>query len=143
MLPISNFTITLGKSKYYLRLACLLHVFAGVVLYNSSIPVFCQICLSMVLAVSLIRIARSRLPMAAYNQISRRSNYWLLHGVDEQDIRYEQAQISFDAGLFFLLKLTNNNRLKTLVIFIDQLSSSEYRALNVLGKISRKARLSH
>ena len=139
MLPISNFTITLGKSKYYLRLACLLHIFAGVVLYNSSIPIFCQICLSMVLAVSLIRIARSRLPMPAYNQISRCSNYWLLHRVDEQDIRYEQAHLSFDAGLFVLLKLTNNTTSKTLVIFLDQLSSLEYRALNVLGKISRKA----
>ena len=86
-----------------------------------------------------MRIVWNKVPLAAYNQISRRSNYWLLHGVDEQDIRYEHAHISFDAGLFVLLKLTNNTTSKTLVIFLDQLSSLEYRALNVLGKISRKA----
>lgn len=51
---------------------------------------------------------------------------------------YEQAHISFDAGLFILLTLTGEGASKKLVIFVDQLSPQQYRALNVIGNIARK-----
>ena len=94
--------------------------------------------LFIVLAVSLTSIVRSKVPVAAYNQLSYRTNYWLLHDVHGQEIKYEQAYISFDAGIFILLTLTNDDSRKKLVIFVDQLSTSEYRALNVIGKVKHK-----
>jgi len=138
LLHLSNFTITLGKSNNYLRMACLIHVFAIVVLWHSSLPIYVIICMLLVLIVSLTLIARSKIPVPEYNQLSYHKSYWLLHDIHEQEIRYEQAHISFDAGLFILLALTGESPSKKLVIFVDQLSTSQYRALNVIGKVVAK-----
>lgn len=138
MLPISNFTITLGKSSTYLKLVCLIHVFAVVVLWNSSLPLYILIIMMLILLVSFILIAYSRVPVPAFNQLSYHKNYWLLHDVYGHTIKYEQAHISFDAGLFVLLTLTGEDASKKLVIFADQLTTSQHRALNVIGKIREK-----
>ena len=92
----------------------------------------------LVLIVSFTQIARSITPVAAFNKLSYHQNYWLLHGIDGQENRYEQACISFDAGLFILLTLTSECASKKLVVFIDQLTTSQYRALYIIGKISAK-----
>lgn len=92
----------------------------------------------LVLIVSFTLIVRSKIPVPEYRQLSYHKTYWLLHDIHEQEIRYEQAHISFDAGLFILLTLTGESLSKKLVIFVDQLSGSQYRALNVIGKTRSK-----
>ncbi len=138
MLHLSSFTITLGKSNDYLRVAALLHVFGVVVLLNSSLLLLVKISMLFVLIASVFYIARSRIPVPAFSRLSYHTNYWLLHGIDSQETRYEQAHISFDAGLFFLLTFTNDGVEKKLVVFNDQLTPAQYRTLNIIGKIAPK-----
>jgi hypothetical protein len=138
LLHLSSFTITLGKSNHYLRLVYLIYVFAVVVLWHSSLPLFVMICMLLILIMSLRQIVQSKTPVPEYRQLSYHKNYWLLHDIHEQETKYEQAHISFDAGLFILLSLTDEIASKKLVIFVDQLSPFQYRALNVIGKISPK-----
>ena len=140
MLPLSSFTITLGKSYHYLRMTSLLHVFAVFVLFNSSLPMWLLISMLLIVLLSIIHIARSRRPEPAYYQLSYHKKYWLLHGIDGQRIPYEQVHISFDAGLFVLLTLTGEKTSKKLVVFTDQLSTFQYRALHIIGKIIPKKR---
>ena len=90
------------------------------------------------LIASMTWIVRSKVPVPAYTKLTYHTSHWLLHGRDEQTIRYEQAHIGFDAGLFILLTLTGESSSKKLVIFTDQLSHAHYRALHVIGKIKPK-----
>ena len=136
MLPLSNFTITLGKSNNYLRLACLIHVFALVVVWNSSLPISIMLSMLLVLIGSFISIARNRVPVPSYDKLSYHINHWLLHDIHGQAYKYEQAQLSFDAGLFFLLSLISETSTKKLIIFTDQLTTAQHRALNVIGKLT-------
>lgn len=134
MLPLSSFTITLGKSNHYLRIACLIHVFAMVVLSQSSLSIYTLSCMLLIICVFFVHIVRSKTPVPAYTQLSYHQTYWLLHDSHQRSVSYEQVCISFDAGLFILLTLTTENISKKLVVFTDQLSDAQYRALNVIGK---------
>jgi len=121
-----------------MKVASVIHVFGLYVLLNSSLPMSIQIGTSFVLIASIMQIARSRIPVPAFAKLSYHKNYWLLHGIHGNEIRYERAYISFDAGLFFLLTLANDDLQKKLVVFNDQLTNTQYWALNVIGKISAK-----
>lgn len=138
MLHLSGMTITLGKSNNYWRIACLIHLFAIVVLFNSSFPMLLLMMMSIVWMVSMTVIARTKIPVPAFSKLSYHLNYWILHSKFGDQIRYKQARISFDAGLFFLLTLSREDSQKKLVIFNDQLTPDQYRALNVISKITSK-----
>jgi len=138
LLHLSGLTITFGKSSYYLRLTYLLHGFAVVALLKSSLPIYAEIGMVFILMVSITQIVRNKTPLPAYTQLSYHMTHWLLHDIHGQSMRYEQAHISFDAGLFMLLTLTSESSARKLVVFRDQLSDAQYRALNVIGKISVK-----
>lgn len=91
----------------------------------------------LVLIGSFILIARNRVPVPSYDKLSYHTNYWLLHDVHGKTLKYEQAQLSFDAGLFILLSLISETSTKKLVIFTDQLTTAQHRALHVIGTIHR------
>jgi len=137
LLPLSNLTITFGKSANYLRLACLIHVFAMMVLLKSSLPFMLQIGMVFILVASLVHIVQNKTPMPSFLKISYHANHWLLHTIRGQEIKYERAYISFDAGLFVILILETDHSKKKLVVFIDQLTTTQYRSLYIMSKIAR------
>ena len=132
LLPLSNLTITLGKSTNYLRLVCLIHVFAIVVLLNSSWSIMLQVGMVFVLMISIAHVVSNRTPEPAFLKLSYHANHWLLHTIRGQEIKYEYAYISFDAGLFVILTLVNDGFQKKLVVFIDQLTTAQYRSLYIM-----------
>lgn len=92
----------------------------------------------LVLIASWIHLLRTNVPVPAFSKLSYHTHYWLLYGIHGEPDRYEYAHIDFDAGLFILLTLRNEDSHKKLVIFNDQLTDVERRALNVIGKIMPK-----
>ena len=129
MLPSSNFTITLNKSKDYLCCAVSIHVLAIIVLFRSSLPLLLIISMTLVLIILLFLVCCSKSPLPRYHKLSYHPRYWLLHQVNGQQVKYEHASIGFDGGLFILLTLTHSNSRKNLVIFKDQMTTEQYRIL--------------
>ncbi len=132
MLLSSDFTITLSKSNDYLRCALLIQILALIALVSSALPRLIIIVLVLVLAFFMIDIYRSKVPLPNYQKLSYHPGYWLLHQMNGHPIKYEQASIGFDGGLFILLTLTGKNRKKNLVIFNDQMTTAQNRLLKLL-----------
>ncbi len=132
MLASSNIIITLGKSKDFLRSAFVLHVFALIVLGKSSWPSMLKTGVCFCLIICFIHILRIRRPYSANYQLSHHKGYWLLHDQNQPAFKYEKAVINFEGGIFFLLTLTGISPKKTLLIFYDQISRADHRALMLL-----------
>ncbi len=75
-------------------------------------------------------------PYPDYQMLSYSKSGWLLHAQNGQELFYEKADLVIDAGLFFLLRLTENKKSKYLVVFFDQINRESYRFLNIMQKIS-------
>jgi hypothetical protein len=143
LLPLSNVAITLKQSNSFVKLAGLLHAFAAYLMYQSSFSPAILTVMMLVGIVSMGRILRNPFPVPAYKSLSHHHDHWRLLGTFQQESRYEHVRIGFDAGLFMILILTDANACKKLVVFRDQLSTSQYRALNVLGTIRPKKSSRH
>lgn len=138
MLTISDFTITFNKSSYYVRLALLLHLFAGIVVLKSSLPIFIVVMMLLVLANAMMRILRSDSHLPLYSKLTYHTNYWLLHGRYGENTQYETMRICFDGGFFMLLHLSNESSEKKILLFKDQLNTNQIRMLHVITKIGSK-----
>jgi hypothetical protein len=132
LLPLSDFTIILSKSKDYLRCALLLHLVTMVVLVRSGLPFMMKLFLGLLLAISLITIIRNKLPLPNYEKLSYHPGYWLLHEVNGRQTKYEHASVGFEGGIFILLNLTGISPRKILVIFKDQITVAQYRILKFI-----------
>lgn len=144
MLHLSNVVITPGRSNDFVKLAGVLHAFGAYVLFQSSLPFVIMIAMTVVLLVSMGHIAQNPVPVPAVISLSHHNDHWrLLLGPLGLETRYEHVCIGFDAGLFILLTLTNADSRKKLVVFRDQLTIPQYRALNVLGAIRPKKGKTH
>ena len=133
MLASSNIIISLGKSKDYLRSAVLLHIFSAIVLFKSSWPMMIKLGLCACLIVLLIHILRTRRPYSDSYELSHQKGYWLLHSRKSESSKHEKLEITFEGGIFFLLTFTGISPKKTMLIFYDQISSSDHRALMLLN----------
>ena len=131
LLPLSGFTITLNKSRDYVRCAVLIHVLAVIVLIRSALPLLMIFMLFLVLIIFFIFIIYSKSPISTYHKLSYHPGYWLLHEVNGNHIKFEHASIGFEGGVFLLLTLTGISPRKNLVIFKDQISTEEYRILKL------------
>jgi len=135
LLPLSSPAIEFGHSRDYLKLTYALHLFAIAVLWNSSLS-FAILCLMMsIVLVSITYIVRHPSPVQTYNKLVYKGHQWLLFDITDVVHRYDEAQVQLDAGIFFLLRLSNAQTYKILVIFHDQISQSQYAMINILGKI--------
>ncbi|HBI21127.1 MAG TPA: hypothetical protein DDY37_00815 [Legionella sp.] len=119
-------------------MAGLLHAFGAYVLFQSSLPFVIMTAMTVVLLISIARIACNPIPVPAFASMGHHNDHWLLLGRFGQETRYEHVCIGFDAGLFMLLTLTNADSCKKIVVFRDQLTTPQYRALNVFGAIRPK-----
>lgn len=94
---------------------------------------------SILLILSFVSIFRNKTPVPQYTRLNYCKTHWLLDDIHDRTTRFERAYISLDAGLFILLTLVNEKKkAKKLVIFVDQMSSTQYRMLNIIGKITSK-----
>lgn len=131
MSPSSDFTIALNKSNDYLRCAVSIHVLAIIVLVRSALPFVLIFTLLWVLIIFLVAIIRNNAPLPRYHKLSYHPGYWLLHEMNGRQIKYEKASVGFNGGLFFLLTLTSVSLRKNLVVFKDQITTEQYRILQL------------
>ncbi len=137
MLNLSNVEILFSKSKHYVCIAGLIHIFAAFVLLHSSLTMLLIYGLFVVLFINLIQIVRHPNPLRLYSQLTCHKTYWILHAWSGDAIQYDKVRIFFDCGLFIVLQLSADGLNKKLFIFKDQLSASQHRMLHVITKIER------
>ncbi len=70
--------------------------------------------------------------MPGYLKLTYHPGYWLLHKADGQQLKFEKVILGFDGGIFFLLTLAGISPRKSLVVFKDQISITQYRVLKLL-----------
>jgi hypothetical protein len=138
LLLSSNLVITFGKSTDYVIFAFLLHVFAALVLIQSSWSLAVIGLLLLVLVASLCPILRSQKPMPNITGLSRHADKWLLYDKHGQTTSYDHLQIRFDTDLFVLLSLSRLQEKINLVVFCDQLTKDERRMVTIIEKLSIK-----
>ena len=131
MLPSSNFTIIFKESEDYWRSTVLIHIVAAIIVCRSSLPLFIIVTSLLILIFFSLNIYFSKMPSPCYEKICYHPGYWLLYEYCGNHIKYERVVISFDGGLFIILKLSGISPLKNLVIFSDQITEDQYRMLKI------------
>ncbi len=158
MLLLSDFTIKFKPSQDYLRTVILLYAFTLIVLMHSGLPWIVTMSSYGLLCIPLPEIIRHKSPIMNVLQLSAQGRLWRLNLKEGPEILYEKAEVYFDGGLFFLLRLKrvatdlhspsssaknqifrglllrlNKRSHRTLVVFKDQLTKNQYRVLNYIS----------
>ncbi len=135
VLPLSNLTIKFNQSKDYPRLAWGIHLVAIITLYCVHCSAAYWIVACCLLSWPMMTIICSKMPHPELHALSYHRQFWLLHGVNDQTMKYEKMQIRFDTGFFLLMVLYGINRRRHVVIFRDQITQDECRMLHIIEKI--------
>lgn len=135
MLNLSGYRISLGKSSYYAQISLLIYAGALLVMTHSSWFFAFKLVVVLFLLQQMLRIIYDPRPYPHYSMLSYTKSGWLLHENNKEPKSYEKARIVIEAGLFFLLELTEDNQRKYLVVFFDQINVESYRLLNIMQKI--------
>lgn len=134
MLNLSNGTITLVKSRHFIRFATFVHIYAVYILWCSALPytgkVMMSFCLLIILALFLCN-ASLGIP---FKKLDLQSGKWFLYDKNDAQFIYERHRIIIEVGIFFLLELSNSDEKTTKVVFFDQLYAEDYRTLKLLEK---------
>jgi hypothetical protein len=128
----------LGKSLDYLRVASLIYCSSLVVLYYSACFFAGKIIIGTLLVLQLIRIINNPRPNPNYSMLSYNKTAWLLHDNQDQQSSYDRLRVVINTDLFVLVELSTKKHRKLIVIFSDQLTENNYRALSILDKINRQ-----
>lgn len=134
MLNLSNGTITLSESNYFTRLAMLVHISALYILGCSAFLLSVKLILALFLFITLCKIIRDPSHSIAFKQLDFQSGKWFLYDKNGTQCIYERHRIVIEAGIFFLLELSNADEKITKTVFFDQLSATDYRTLKLLEK---------
>ena len=138
MLPISGIVIVFQRSNDFLRCSLIIHGLAAYLLTRSAIPHTLLVIAFLMLIINLNWLCYNGLPCPRCKQLSFHGAHWFLETVTTNAIRFQNALIVFDGGVFFLLKLSNEQDSRTLFIFKDQITIPEYRVLKFVEKRSHK-----
>ena len=76
--------------------------------------------------------------MPKFHQLVYHSAYWILHETCTKQYQYEQMTLTFDGGIFLLMKLTGISGKRTLVVFYDQISAEQHRVLKIVHYLHKK-----
>lgn len=136
MLPLSDVIITLKSSNDFLKCIVILHLAAGILLLQSSLPLLWICLLFIPLLLSMFYSKKNNQSPSGYRQLSYQQTYWLLEHHDGHQLRINRVHINFDGGFFLLLLLTNENTKKRIVLFNDQLTNKQHRELRILSRIT-------
>lgn len=138
MLPSSDIKITLNPSQDFLKCNFILHLTAGILLLQSSLPPLWMSLLSLSLLLSIFYFHKNRHSSFGYKQLSYHQKYWLLEYIDGRQLQMNHIHINFDGGFFLLLLLTSEKTKKRIIIFNDQITNKQQRFLKIHSRITRK-----
>ncbi len=136
MYNVFNCSITLGKSKTFLRLSVLIHVVALAVIAYSAWSIGLKLLVVFILILSLTATVLNPCPQTRYTQLRYNKGQWKLSHRKGQEKEYNKLRFLVDTGFFFLLELHQIPERKLLIMFHDQLTETELRILKIYEKIN-------
>ena len=127
MSSLFEITIEPGKSKTYFRFILVIYLITlNLIVYSSLFLIF-----KIVLIIFLATLFRSdwvhQSPCYKIQKIQLKANEWFLQIKQGRLEQYTQADILFDNILFQLIKFSNLNQNKFIVLFHDQVEQSQLR----------------
>jgi hypothetical protein len=135
LLSLSRCIIKLSKSTSYSRLAFILSFFSAYLVINCQFWWLIKISLLGYLGFKFIYIYLNPFPYSDLIQFAFIKDEWILSYSVKPQLNYQKHRIVLDCGLFFLLEFSNETKRKIMVIFFDQLSPDDYRALCLIEKL--------
>ena len=105
-------------------------------LLTSGIGFLGQSLFSFVLLFQWVVIWKNPTPQPRYLSLEYLNKKWFLIQKEEPTELFTQHRVLIEAGLFFVLHLSSEDSRKTVVVFFDQISPDNYRALRILEKIN-------
>lgn len=135
MLNLSNGTITLVKSRHFIRVALFVHIYAIYILWCSALPSIGKGMLTFCLLIILARFFCNSSLGIPFKKLDLQSGKWFLYDTNDAQYIYERHRIIIEMGIFFLIELSNSDEKKTKVVFFDQLPAEDYRTLKLLEKM--------
>ena len=133
--PLFNLRIQFEASRDYVKLSVILTVFAVAALAYVHYTLIDLTIAVLALGYSLIQIIRCERPHPSIDTLSFQQGHWLLTTRDEHETRYSNLHICVDTGLFMLLKLSDINDHKHLILFYDQIPKEVRRMLHVIAVV--------
>lgn len=135
MLFLSDLTINIKPSKLYLKLAQVICILTLIAIYFSSHVLWFK-CVSVItILVLFLQIRANPMPIE-YTKLVYHQTYWLLQTPKNQTKKFQHINICLHGGFFLLLSLINERRAAYIVLFSDQVTSSQLRAIKLIGKAS-------
>jgi hypothetical protein len=126
-----DFKIIFKPSTDYVRLSVCLHVYVFIVACLLALKFITLVFIVLFLCCSMTYIIYNPVPQSAYLTLSYQVKKWILLDKNNQESVFDNLTICVDGGFFMLLKLTNANQYKLIVIFYDQLSKLQSRNLHL------------
>jgi len=136
LLNISGGTLRLAKSRQFIRLLIAINCFAFWMMYQSGFPVIIKAGLAAILLLQSFRLLRDQSLAIGERQLIRQNDQWLLDGKSGIEGPFDKHGVVLEAGLFFLLRLSSDDKKRLLVIFFDQVDTDDYRTLRILEKMT-------
>lgn len=129
MLPLLERTVNPGYSKIYRRFLVLIGLLTVLFVLNSSVYFTIKLTL---IAIALFQLKSQYgygKPHPELSEIKRKGDEWLLISATGHEKIYERLIILIHNPLFQLLRFSQSNKNKILILFNDQLSSDQLRLL--------------
>lgn len=127
----SALRINLQPSSLYCRLMMVLYLLTGMALYTSAMPWWMKGAFAFLLIGQLLTILRQKKPHPELQSLNYREPIWQLN--DSKVDEYTELRCLFNLGFCQIYTLKNEaGKKRKLLIFQDQLSKKDQRALNIL-----------
>lgn len=127
----SEIIIKLGKSKSYFRFVLILYLISGVFVVYSSIYLVLKLILILLIFILLRFDFVHQSPCSAIQEIQYCKKEWVLVTDNGSAQCYDEAHILIHNILFQLIKLSRSNKNKLLVLFNDQIPTTQLRLLHL------------
>jgi hypothetical protein len=103
------------------------------IVWQSALLSIVKVAFTVVLFWGLYSICRYPKPQSKYLQLSYREGFWWLIDVEGLEQKYQKGEVTFRAGLFFLLTLKSDSSKLTLVVFNDQITKAQFRFIKYIS----------
>lgn len=133
MLASLEITIKPKKSSTYLRFVTVLYGFSFFLLAYSSLYFFVKFLITLLLLLQFARDFYYQNPCSSLKEIRCCKKKWILVINNGTMQPYDEASILVHNVLFQLIAFSACNKKKCIVLFNDQLSSRQWRALHLIA----------
>jgi len=132
--PLSEILIKPEKSRTYFRLILILYLFTYFLIIKSSLYILIKLILIIAITVQMRTQLKLQNPCSSIKELNFGNNKWTIIDQKNRCQSFDSAQILIHNHLFQLVKLTNQNKRKLLILFNDQLPTQQLRFLHLKNR---------